>query len=354
MASRSSYGDEQPESLSPALSTDERYRALRNAADDYTETVQALIGFAAFVCHDGRARRSNSQYGFGRRMTTSAANRVSPTTTVTPDIVVQKTGSFGIAGEVKKSMSRSQEQWEAHRRQLRKYDDNLTGWWTADETIVHSEAILLIHQSRGRAFGRYLDAERVRDPDSVGDHSAVVEFNRADEGQSYIFFRREWGTVCDAELAARLDDGVQVPMDRVLRSFPSVRFYDAMPPVESLLAMLWGDSFMSRFDPSRADPATGLLMIPVTVGELTSELQQAYGSGALHSDTRGVEFPKATWIRVALDKLVAFDLARGTEDRDSFIIKYKPLTGDLLERFSRLNAPKPGKDDQQLDLLSNA
>lgn len=337
-------------------SADDNYREIRDEAMDYEETVATLIAFAAFVCHDGRARRSQSHFGFGRRMTTSAANPVAPSTSVTPDCVAQKDETYGIVAEVKKQVGIDDERWDRHLKQLRKYDDSLTGWWTDDETMPNADVALLIHQSRSRVFSRYLDAAKTADPDSVGPRTSVIEFNRSDEGQSYIFFRQEWGALTDAELASQLDVGVPVPIEKVLRSFPTVNYYDAKPPLEYLMTKLWLDSLLARFDATTIDPGTGTAPISVTVSELTTELQQAYGSRALEGDARSAEFPKITWIRSALEKFVELGMGDTAGDGQSYTIHFRifPQSVDVLRRFvdftTAKKASKP-KDDTQIPLL---
>jgi hypothetical protein len=333
------------------------FREIQNQVNDYNETVSALIAFSALVCHDGRARRPESHFALGRRMTTSAENAVSPSTTVTPDFVAQKNRHYGIAAEVKKQISREQEQWEPHRMQLRKYDDDLTGWWTEDEQIEHSDAVILIHQSRSRAFARYLESEKTKGPSGVGDRTAVVEFNRSDERQPFIFFRREWGKVADQDLAALLENGRNVPMAKVLESFPSVRFYDAMPPLEDLMKTVWLDYLLSRYDPSMVDSAQGTAAILVKVSEITAEFQRAYGSQApgMYTGPRCVEFPKASWIRKALQAFVDLGMAVAADDRESFTVHFRLFKGDVLAKFCQLRAAKPSKkpdENQQLELLA--
>jgi hypothetical protein len=261
---------------------------------------------------------------------------------------------YGIVAEVKKQISRDAGQWEPHRKQLRKYDDALSGWWTPNERIDSSDAMLLLHQSRGRVFTKYLETEREREPSAVGSRSSVVEFNRADEGQPYIFFRREYGVISDPDLADRLEKGVSVPIAKVLRSFPNVRFYDAEPPNEELMTMLWMDCVASRYEPSRTGSIDRSNQITITVDEITEELQQAYGSRQLPTDERSREFPKAAWIRRALDTLVAVRLATTTGDGQTYTVEYRvfPSDEDLLERFCDLTGKSNAKKAQesQLDL----
>ena len=89
--------------------------------------------------------------------------------------------AYGVVAEVKKQLSDNEEHWTPHREQLRKYNDAVKGWWTGDGTIALSDAMLLVHQSRGGRVERYLLASRDTIPDSVGDCSSLIEFNRSDE-----------------------------------------------------------------------------------------------------------------------------------------------------------------------------
>src|SRR5688500_1776632 len=101
----------------PALPEDEQ-RKVRDAAEDYQSTVHAMLAFSAFVVHDAKDQRPNSHFGFGRRMTTSGQNVVAPSTTITPDIVAQKSESYGVVAEVKRSLPADRTKWSAHIGQL--------------------------------------------------------------------------------------------------------------------------------------------------------------------------------------------------------------------------------------------
>jgi hypothetical protein len=245
--------------------------------------------------------------------------------------------SYGIVDEVKKSLSSDESRWAKDSQQLRKYDDGLLGWWTESGTVAESNAVMLIHQSRGRAYVRHLETLKSTDGKNVGPNTAVVEFNRSDEGRAYIFFRKEWGEIRQAVLATRLNEGVQVPRDKVQESFPVVKFYDAPPPEEELLKTLWMDVFHASYNPSMALAQDGVHHMEVRVDDITNELQQAYGSQKLRRDSRSAEFPKKTWIKHALDRLVEFDLAAVGNEPGTYVVKYKPFPkGDVLERFCRL------------------
>lgn len=318
-------------------------RATRDNINDYKQTVNAILAFAAFVVHDGTSQRPNSQFGFGRRMNKSKDNSNSPSTEIFPDLVAQKTKQYGIVAEAKKTLDQNLSYWIQHVDQLRKYDDNLEGWWTKDEKIINSDAVMLIHQSRGRLFRDFLDKCKKKDPDSVGQNTSIIEFNESPETEPYYFFRMEYGQIRDDKLRKSLYEGRQIPLEKVKMSFSSIQYYDAKPPLPMILMRLWTDYFPSKLDESEYDEQTKAMKIMVNISEVTDELQKAFGSQALHRDDRSSEFPKKRWLREALDQLVAYKLASHNSNNDEYTIFFKSFRGDVLERFIQYEIKK-GKD----------
>ncbi|HEX3071469.1 MAG TPA: hypothetical protein VHX14_23085 [Thermoanaerobaculia bacterium] len=328
---------------------------MRDAAEDYQSTVHAMLAFSAFVVHDASAQRPGSHFGFGRRMTTSKANVVTSSGTVTPDIVAQKSESYGVVAEVKRSLPSDRTKWAAHVGQIRKYDDDLTGWWTSDARMATSDTTLLLHQTRSRAFISVLDDEGKKNAEAVGPHTSVVEFNRSDERQVSYFFRLEWGDVRDADLSGRLKEGVAVPIDKVIRTFANVKFYDADPPLPSLLALLWIDYFAPLAAAVAYDENLKAFPIDVGATAIADELQRAYGSRLLERDERSVEFPGTKVVRNALNALVTIKLAMplptGTAQ---YRVLYRQFNDDILLRFaSMLKTSAEKVTEQQATLPFN-
>lgn len=279
-------------------------------------------------------------------MQTSKANVIAPDITVTPDLVAQKSAQYGVVAEAKRTLGRNQDHWDDHVVQLRKYDDDLEGWWTSTGSVEESNAALLIHQSRSRLFITRLRAAKERDPARVGPRSAVVEFNQSDEARPYIFFRTEWGEFGDAELHSQLETGVPVPIEDVLRSFAAIEFYDAEPPLPFLLELLWNDVFAAMAAGIAHDDKVNAIPVPVDLDDVTTELQRAYGSRALERDARSADFPRKIWIRAAFEALVRANLAVRAEKEASYTVLYRAFKTDVLERFVDLLA-KPGKGEVQ-------
>lgn len=320
---------------------------MRNEIEDYKQTVNAILAFAAFVVYDGASQRPDSQFGFGRRMTTSPANFISPKNKITPDLTAQKTKKYGIVAEAKKTIDRNQDHWKCHVDQLRKYDDELEGWWTDSQKIEHFNSLILIHQSRGRAFADYHRICKENNQDSVGSRTCIIEFNENRESAPFYFFRIEHGSIADEELKSKLYEGVNIPLDDVRMSFSNIQYYDAKPPAPLLLERLWTDVFPSEMDDVEYDEKTKSYPLKINVSEVTYELQKAYGSKALYCDNRSSEFPKQTWVKEALEQLVDYKLAKPDSEQDSYIIYFRKLKDDVLGHFINLSIAKGQKKQEE-------
>jgi len=318
---------------------EELLQASRNRINDYEQTVNAILAFAAFVVHDGTKQRPNSQFGFGRRLTTSP-NNPSPSIDITPDLVAQKSEKYGIVAEAKKSLDQNPSNWPQHVEQLRKYDDALEGWWTKNEKINEYNSVMLIHQSRGRLFRDFLEAQKNENSDSVGPNTCVVEFNESPESEPYYFFRINFGKILDHDLMDGLYTGRPIPLEEVKKSYSNIQYCDAKPPMQLLLIRLWIDYFPSKLEEGEYDDKTKSTNIQVNVSDITDELQKAFGSQAMYKDHRAGEFPKQKWIRDALDRLVHYNLAIPAEANGEYIIFFRNFRDEVLERFIKYEAQK--------------
>lgn len=121
-------------------------KKVKENSEDYRTTIlalQAIIGFLTWDKKNNRRIRG-SKDSFGRKMDTSAKNQIAPNSTITPDAIIQKDISLGYIVEAKKSLPNNQEHWQKIVNQIKKYDDNLKGWWTDSELIGRICLILLL------------------------------------------------------------------------------------------------------------------------------------------------------------------------------------------------------------------
>lgn len=323
-------------------------QALKNEANDYNQSVLALLAFSALIVHDGAGRYPDSHFGFGRRMTTSTPDPVSQNSDITPDLVAQRSGLYGVIAEVKKSLPADEQRWISVAEQVRKYDDNLEGWWTDTGKIATWNSILLLYYKRSVKFVKWLKREIERNPDVFGPASAVVEFVYGPEAAEWMSFRLMYGEVAQPRLHDELEETTSVPLDKVLISFPNVDFYDAKPPVRYTASIMWSKVFPTMVYDQERDEKTKSFHIEVCPKDIANEMQLAFGSGSMATDGRSVTFPRVAWVKEALDwfiqqKINNNPLATRAEDgSDRYIVLYRPIRGDkgVLERFNEMGLSK--------------
>ena len=136
------------------------HKATQEECDTYTEGVFAVLALVNEARWDPGRRefRADVSYGVGRRMTTSAGNRVSREKDVTPDCVIQLGDETGFVAEAKLGLPKEENLWDDDIKQMQKYDDDLAGWWTGSERIRQHDVVGLVPINRAVKFADWLDA----------------------------------------------------------------------------------------------------------------------------------------------------------------------------------------------------
>ena len=290
------------------------------------------------------------RYGLGRRMTTSSKNRVSPTTDVTPDCVVQVTHKEGFVAEAKLSLPKDESKWDPIFTQLLKYDDNLLGWWTPNERIALHDIIALVPLARAVRFADRLDAvsTRLKFERNV---SVVGFFKQSGATKSFISLKKERGKISDAGLDQRLRDVKLIDFAHIIREHGDRKFVEHMPPIPYILQILWDNLFVKYAADVPKDESKGWHPLVVTIDKVTSDLQENYGFKSTGS--RSPQIPQPSFIRKALDALIDFRLAERKMEGE-YLIKYKRTRKDTLEKFGRLHFEferKPKRTSVDMPLL---
>jgi Holliday junction resolvase len=331
-------------------------KRLKDEAEDYEYSVRSLVCFSALVLHDGVAAAPGARFNLGRRMDLVRPAGNQPKF-VTPDLVAQRSATYGVVGEIKVKLPRDEAHWVDTVDQLIDYAADLRGWWTVGETVESRDVILLVEISRSRQFSGVVDG---LDSDRQESFAPVtlVEFSRSDQGQPYIFFRAERNLPADSDLAGKLRNGVKVPLEKVLQSFPTVKFYDGRPPLLHLLRVLWQQVVASRLDEVEYDENLRAYPIRVSVADAVDELQQAYGSKALYTDGRTQEFPRESWVREALTFLSRHRLAIvDPEETNQFTVLFRRYKDDIVARFASMIIGQaeiaPASGDDQMELFQS-
>ena len=274
-------------------------------------------------------------------MTTSPSNRVSPSTDVTPDLVLQRE-QMGTVGEITYSLANDNAHWREKLGQIVKYDDRLLGWWTDDEKLESHDIAFLVPQSRAVRVGDILKTEAEDEAGTIKLKYpvAVVGFSRTSGAKEFMTLMKMFGGLADADLSERLRHGIPVPTDVLIVEYGDRKFFDFEPPMAYLLQIMWDQLFPTYLSEFPAADDKRYTAITVTVDRVTEDLQNNYGFGI--QDKRCSAIPQKTWVKKALELLVLFNLASRGEN-NTYTIRYKTLRGDHLKRFGELIHRNRGK-----------
>jgi len=306
--------------------------------NNYMTTVRALQAFGDFIAQQDGQGLEDIPHSLARKMRTSPSNSISPDRNVSPDAVIQRSEQFGYVVEAKAGLSEDQRHWRKEIKQVQKYDDDLTGWWTEDEQIDESDVVTLITAPYGTPLAQYAESLAMQEPGLFRGRVSFVEYAHVVRRLECIYLKRVGGRIEDHTVSDRLSVGEMVPLERLF-AYPSLKkFYSAMPPLEYLMVELWNGIFTDRARDAEFDEGRRRWIIPVTVSQLTREMQELFGStGREH---REGQFPKPKWIRATLEAFVRCDLAERLQ-RDKYQVLFYRIPTDLVQRFSKQRTTKP-------------
>lgn len=288
-------------------------------------------------------------------MSTSGGNKIRKNGEVTPDAVIQIAEELGLIIEIKSSLPENDEYWKKEAAQLLKYDDDLDGWWTPDERIAAYNVILLIDQARSLEFKAYLSKLRDLGEIVFSESLCGISFIAVSGLSEQIYFEPRWGALKDAQLATKIANGLNVPLEKVRGTYGNVKFCDCEPEIEYLLSIIWNDVLNIRKNDARYDSKVKRYLIEVNVLEIARELQKSFGHVALQggrfsleAEPRQVEYPKVSWVRKALDFLVAHNIASRNGD-DDYTIAYWLIKRDLITHFAKMRAKEKRAKAEEIE-----
>jgi hypothetical protein len=282
-----------------------------------------------------KALRTDVQYEIGRRMTTSASNRVSASVTVTPNCVLQVETSLGLVAETKASLPLDVSSWDDDIIQLLKYDDDLLGWWTKDERIAGHDIVALVPLPRAVRFADRLEAGVASRKWSFQRKVSVVGFYKASGVKDFMALKKERGELSQKDLDERLRESRQISLSLLIAHYHDRKFVDHEPPLPYLLQIIW-DYLFTRYAaevPKTEGERPESLALTITAEKVTHDLQEYFGFKS--EGSRSPEIPRVRWVRKALDSLVEFKMA-DKADNGEYTIKYKRTRSDTLKKFGQL------------------
>jgi len=284
-------------------------KKIREQADSYERTIQAIIAFDSAVRWDDEGYLSDSYFLPGRRLSRTLND---PDDTVTPDIVVQLSNNYGIIAEVKITASTHQDFVDVC-RQIRRYDADLVGWKTPSKRISLHDLSLLVEDFKRNAAKRYFVNK------TFEKNFTLVACSRTYQDKHFFKIEKYHGSFSNKRIEDKLGrDPIGIPLDDIVEGMTRVKFYDAEPPVEYTMNVLWMNIFNELME--EKGKKTGKEIF-VNTREATEKLGKAYSFP--RPDDRQPKVPREVWIRRALDAFVEIGYAsKDSKDRDIYNVKY--------------------------------
>lgn len=291
---------------------------LRRECNDYEQTVLALKAVSHELCWGDQDRKlvPESKPCLGRRMDTSVSNRVSPQTTVTPDLVVSF-GDRGTLGEAKIALSNKPDLRERRFLDLQKYDDELHGWDAPDERVKGHDVVLIVHHSRGPAVAEQLDELTAANKFKMSRSFGVISFVVNQQSQTFLALQLVSGKLDDPDKTRKLRFIVNLPLGYVAANpaFANVKLYDQRPP-DPLLMQLVYETVQSGLSPEQCDRLNDEYEVPVEISldELQSRIAVQHGPGA-EKRHRTPEIPRKAWLADVVERFIDLKWASWSQSR---------------------------------------
>lgn len=331
-----------------------REQELRDQIDNYKDTLFAIVGFMNLYRFDDQSRtmRSDVVLFQGRRLDPvqekdpekedGEADEIEPLAPVTPDIGILLPGDTGVLGEVKASFPLDRSRWLQDFQQVMSYDRRLSGWPSISGKVSTHDVVLLVHYSRAAAVRKFYE-ERKGTEINFTRPFCIIEFHRVDQAREFFSLRTQIGSVSNAELNNRLEEGVPIPMSVYVEQYSTHKLYDSHPPTPYLLDLIWTHivsleaSSSSKFTRLRKNQS---IDVEIDIDQITDRLYKQFSFYTLHSDhtDRQPKTPRQAWVREACERLIASGDAVWIGDvRER--IKFKFVRrDDVLDYFVKLCA----------------
>jgi hypothetical protein len=306
------------------------HASLKREIDTYQDTVWAIVAFI-LECRWNPSDQSIDEtipVGVGRVF------RKTDGSEVTPDLAVQRRPAEGIVAEVKATFPPEQSTDRRNEifQQLKTYDDDLLGWWTNNGQIQRHDIVLLTHDTHVVEACDHLSTLDGTEIGTFDRNLAILGFYRTDQRETFLTLRKHSGEFLDRKFGEKLRRGVPINVGHI--EYQQKKFYDSRPPIPYILEILWDYIFPDYTEGSARDPRKGYTPIEVTKNRVTGDMQRFYGFEPDDTGNRGT--PRSEWIEEALESLVSLRMAHHGNGEGAYVIRYKGIKGDTLERFGKL------------------
>ena len=291
--------------------------AVRKAISDYEFTCQTIVAMSNIVSYNLGGTTTP-----GKELRTSSANAISPNITVTPDIVIEvqakrDSESYHAVDEIKISLSKDQTYWMKVVEQLKKYDDELTGW-DVPNSNPH-DIMFTTNELRVFAFQKFLSDLSSTGRVTFSRKLSLFHSTPMEQKDSFILIKKDHGIISNQKLDDLLANGQGVPKLKIVREIDQMKFYDSNPPFVYTMMIIWDHVLKTYLSQSQLRDLKGNKLIPIAV-----TVEQIREKLSIFAPDPNNSCVRKDWVRDALTAFVELGVAEFVDrEGEKFEIKFK-------------------------------
>jgi len=267
-------------------------------------------------------------------------------------IISKKTtdnSGYRAINEIKAWFPNKKKYWYEIAKQLKKYDDELTDWkFNSDKK---HDIMLTTDSSFTNKFKQYLEQLGSTNEIKIDRSFVIMESYRKERANHSFFIRKFSGNISNKKLDDAFSDGIDVPMQNIVRELDKLKFYDSEPPYVYMMMIMW-DHIFSKYINSRKKQddlnSNKTVDVILTVDQIYEKLSKFTHESNPHCIEK-------SWIKNALNRFVDIKIAEeSVTNPNKFTIKFRKHSEETLDffinKFQKLEKPKKdAKSEGPLD-----
>lgn len=293
---------------------------IREKINDYEFTCQTIAAMSNIISYN-----LGGECTQGKEMRTSSTNSISPNTKVTPDLIIEvptnrNSDSYHAVNEIKVTLPRDETYWIEDAKQLKKYDDDLSGW-TSPNSALH-DVMFTTNELLTYAFQRYLNNLFSSGKIFFTRKLSILHSTHQVQKDSFIIIKKDSGEISNRILDDKLSNGVAVPELKIIKEISQMKFYDSDPPIVYTMMVIWDHVLKNFLNQSQLRDLKGNKIIPITV--TIEEIREKLSRFAPDPSNSCI---RKDWVREALTAFVEIEVAKYLDHVEKFEIDFKPHKG---------------------------
>lgn len=308
--------------------------------NDYEFTCHTIVTIENIVSFNIHGRCSQ-----GKKMRTGPSNAIQPNTDVTPDMVIeapQDSDEYHAVNEITVNLPRDESLWINKAQQLKKYDDDLTGW-TKTSSKQH-DIMFTTNAARTFAFNNYMSKLESQNTLKIERKLSILHSIPMEQSSSFIFIKKEYGEISHTVLDSKLSNGVPVARYNIQNEINQMKFFDSNPPIIYTMMIIWDHVLKNFLDLKQLRELRGNKIVPIEV--TVKQVHEFLSKFAPITNPTCIE---TSWVKDALTGFTEIGLAElKSESEGKFEIKFRTHKGKTRNwLFERIKEPekivKPAK-----------